>query len=608
MSCYELELVPFVRLGGHYGEGGWRKPAADAPGDYTSMARAVHRVVSGLPRSDLCPLYVEIWNEPNLSVEWSGETNADEYAAFFVQVAEAIRAIRDDRIKILNGGLALSPEWTEKLCKAQPGFARSFDYWSTHPYPMNRPSWFNQHNGDVAKDSVLSIDAYVLELEQLAKFGRGDAKVIITETGYDLGNSVFSRSEGHPIIDEYNRADYMVRAFRDYYPQWPEVWAVTPFEFSDRNWERFDWVYPDSGINEDGSPTRPHYQYTAVAALAKPTDEHGAINGTVTVKDLGSRLEDVAVSIHGQRFNSDPVGNYFLSNVEPGEYTIEARKLGFKEVEREVEVKRGENTVVNFELEALGRTTFYGFVKSGDTEKPLAGATVSLSPGELTTETDNGGRFRFEDVIPSKYALTASHKGHHIYQASQVEIDHGRGTRYDFMLGESKAPATENLANNPSMEAGGGGGAREGIALGFEPPLPNSFQDGDGEVNDRSAHTGRLAQMIRVRAEETVIRQITHYGTAKPGTVYMAGAWIKTDCPDRDAGAGITVDATNNAGEVVKRYVTDQMVTGRSKTWEWVAIEFEAPPGSERISLNLHTRGRGGVAYFDDVFIGPAVN
>jgi len=604
--CYELELIPLVRLAGHYKGKYWLKPEADEPGNYTSMAAAVKRVVSGLPRSDLCPLYVEVWNEPNLDVEWTGKTNHEEYAAFFVQVAKAIRSIGDDRIKILNGGLASSPEWARLLCQADPKFAQSFDYWSCHPYPMNRPPSFNLHDKKIPPDSELAIDSYLLELAELRKCGRDKVKVVITETGYDLGNSVYTRGKGHPIIDEYNRADYIMRAFRDYWSKWPEVHAVTPFEFCDRGWMRFDWVYPDSDINPDGSPSRPHYQYTVVAALAKPTDVTGAINGTVTVARLGTRLEGAEASLLGHHAESDPMGNYFLPKLRPGDYRIRVNKSGFKNAEAKLKVVRGQNTVFDIALVAERRADLTGVVRSGDTGKPIRGAVVRLSPGDLETKTNRKGEFEFKDCIPSRYTLTAEFKRHHDYRAEHVAVVSGRPNRHDFLLGSKRCPDAENLANNTSCEAGGGGGGKPGIALGFEPPALGGYRDGAALISDDIAHTGRRSQKMRVGQNEVVIRQISHYGTVEPGKRYLGGMWVKADCSNRESGAWITLDMTDNAGVVIERIEPKEKVLGRSDDWIWMQLEGVAPAGSQRLSINLHTQGEGGYAYFDDVYIGLA--
>lgn len=601
--CYQLELIPVLRLGGHYGAGGWRKPEADAPGDYTSIAQAVKRVVEGLPRTDMCPLYIEVWNEPNLAVEWSGKTEPQEYADFFVAVAKAIRSIGDPRVRILNGGLATSPEWAERLCKANPEFIKSFDLWACHPYPMNRPPSLNLHDKTVKPGSDLCIDSYLLELARLREAGRADVKVMITETGWDLGNGVYSRSEGHPIIDEYNRADYAMRAFRDYYPKWPEIVAVFPFEFSNEGWQRFDYVYPDSGINADGSPTRPHYQYTVVAALAKVTDTTGAINGTITVAGLGVRLDGARVTVGDASFTSDPMGNYFFGKLPVGWYTVRIDKTGFKAVERKVEVAAGKNTIVDVALEATARVVLTGTVLSGDDDKPVAGATVKLEPGDLQAVTDKHGRYAIKECIPARYKLIGKAEGHYTYEVADVRVAADKENVHDFRLGRrADLPPTENMLNNPSMEAGGGGGGKPWIALGFE-PLSEGRKGSPGGVTDKAAHTGRLSQSISMTGRETVIRQITHYNTARTGTKYIAGLWIKTDCPDGEGQAWITFDATNNAGGVVKGFGAGRKITGRSG-WTWVSLDGTASKGSERLTLNLHVQGKSGVAYFDDAFLG----
>ncbi len=605
-KCYKLELIPVLRLGGHYGDGGWRKPEADAPGDYTSIAQAVKRVAAGLPRTDMCPLYIEVWNEPNLAVEWSGKPEPQEYADFFVAVSKAIRSIGDARIKVLNGGLATSPHWAERLCKANPEFINAFDVWACHPYPMNRPPDFNHHNKKIAPDSGLSIDGYLLELAKLRDAGRDNVKIMITETGWDLGNGVYTRSEGHPIIDEYNRADYAMRVFRDYYPNWPELVAVFPFEFSNDGWQQFDYVYPDSGINPDGSPTKPHYQYTVVAALAKPTDTTGAINGTITVEGLGVRLDGAQVTLGDKSFSSDPMGNYFFARLPVGSYAVRIEKTGFTPVERKVEVAAGKNTIVDVALEATAKVSLVGTVLGGDDDQSLAGAVVRLEPGGQEAKTNNAGQYRVEGVIPARYKLIAKAEGRYTYEVGEVRLAADQENRHDFRLGRrADLPGTENLLNNPSMEAGGGGGGKEWIALGFEPLRVDGSvtKSGPGGVVDKVAHTGRRSQSIRVFEKETVIRQITHYNTARTGTRYIAGLWIKTDCPEGEGAAWITFDATNNGGGVIRQFGSSEKITGRSG-WTWVSINGPAPKGSERLSLNLHTQGKAGVAYFDDAFLG----
>lgn len=264
-ACYDRDLIPIVRLGGQHGGPYWVKPYSSSPGNYSQIAQAFARVVNDLPRRDGRPLYVEIWNEPNLDLEWSGQANAVEYAQFMVQTAAAIRALNRPNTYILNGGLSPGGSGANNhltfidAMATVPGAMQAFDIWSVHPYPGNRPPQLNLHEKSISTHHDIAIDSYLLELQRLANHGRRGVRVLITETGYHLGAHNFPT---FAAIDEHNRADYMMRAFRDYWVQWPEIMGVCPYQLVDPwgAWSVWDWLHTSGA-------TRP--QYDAVRGLNK---------------------------------------------------------------------------------------------------------------------------------------------------------------------------------------------------------------------------------------------------------------------------------------------------------------------------------------------------
>lgn len=281
-ECYDRNLVPIVKIGGIYENDFTYKPEATAPGDYSELAAAIKRVVEQLPLKKGVPLYIELFNEPNLKREWSNEMpDPREYGEMLVDVADALHSIGDPRIRVMNG--ALSPggnynnlRYVEAMVKNVPDSLWAFDVWACHPYPSNHPPEYNLHDG-TATNGELVIDSYLRELKIFEKYGRKDVKVIATETGYELGDSKFSNSpyasEKFSEITEELRAEYMVRAFREFWSKWPEVIAVCPFEMSGvqpKNWQNFDWVYIDSSADDKGYPTSPTPQYEAVSKMEKP--------------------------------------------------------------------------------------------------------------------------------------------------------------------------------------------------------------------------------------------------------------------------------------------------------------------------------------------------
>lgn len=88
------------------------------------------------------PLYIEIWNEPDLEVEWSKQPNAAEYGAFLSAVYAGIKELNKPQIKVLNAGL--SP--LQAMAQADAAHMQSFDVLASHSYPYNLPPELNNHN------------------------------------------------------------------------------------------------------------------------------------------------------------------------------------------------------------------------------------------------------------------------------------------------------------------------------------------------------------------------------------------------------------------------------------------------------------------------------
>lgn len=271
-SAYNHNLVPILRLQGNLGTDGiWVKPDSGSGGDYAAVAAGFARYVAGLPLRDTHPLYIAVWNEPDLWIEWSNAPNAGEYGRFFVAVSKAIRRLKDSRIRVLNG--AVTPANTAFVQKmlAVPGFVQAFDAWASHCYPYNHPAWYNIHN-DTARYGSAAIDCYLLERDTIARYGgRSDFKFVLTETGHGLGDSVYG-FEGYPTINESNRADYIADALRNYWPAWPELIAATPYELGGPwgGWDKYDWIDYDLSMSPLHFSFAPHLQYTAVSSLSKP--------------------------------------------------------------------------------------------------------------------------------------------------------------------------------------------------------------------------------------------------------------------------------------------------------------------------------------------------
>jgi hypothetical protein len=338
-QAYARNLDPILVLQGQFvnrdgcnstGYVGWLPPTPDEDGaSYQREAGGYARFVAGLPRTDGRTLYVQVANEPNLHEMWGRVASPAQYARFFVDVSAAIRALGDARVRILNA--ALAPEgnvdnlqFIGGAIMADPRFVTSFDDWATHPYPRNRPPSSNLHDGTAGPDSRYAIDSYRLELAALRAHGveTDGLSVILTETGYELGDSYYGE---FPPMSEELRAAYIREALTEHWPRWPEVKAVTPFQLSGwyGSWRTFDWVHPSSETTQHGFPTQPRLQYANLLPGV------GTVAG-VALDDRGVPLADVEIVAQPGGYRSTTLADgSFLLLAQPGTYALTGEKDGY---------------------------------------------------------------------------------------------------------------------------------------------------------------------------------------------------------------------------------------------------------------------------------------
>jgi hypothetical protein len=409
--AYAHGLDPILVLEGHFasqtgcnasGFEGWLKPTPDHP-DGSSLSYAVEadgyrRFVAGLPRVDGRTLYIQLGNEPNLHYQWGGAVSPAEYARFLVDVSAAIRSLGDGRIKILNAALAPGGDvdnlqFTADAIHADPRFSSAFDDWASHPYPRNQPPENNLHDRTALPGSRNTIDAYLLELAVLAEHGvdTEGLQVMLTETGYELADGSYSE---YPTISEELRADYIQRAIEQYWPGWPEIRAVTPFQLSGwhGSWKTFDWVWPSSTTTEHGFPTQPRLQY------ARLTPGAGVVRGTV-LDDAGAPLKDVTVSSDPDRHRAISLSDgTFIMLAHPGTYVVTAEKSGYgSAVIADVLVTAGQTARLDLVLPArLSAGLRNGSFEAGDLSGWTSwGSVDGVQEGQWYADVgaQDGGRF-----------------------------------------------------------------------------------------------------------------------------------------------------------------------------------------------------------------------
>lgn len=610
-GCYNRQMIPVCRLATNYSGGQWTAPVPDAPGDYTSFAQAVKRVVQGLPRSDTYPLYIELLNEVNSGKEWGGSANAWEYANCLVDCAAAVRSIGDSRIRMMNAGLAGGAGFIDEMFTLVPESLWAFDVYAVHCYSLNRPPEINRHNGTAGPGDIC-IDSYFDDLAVIAAHGRTGVQVMLTETGYALGDQSFAN---YPIINEDNRADYIVRAFRDYWSKWPEVLAVTPFEFLDNGggWTSYDWVYASSGTGAMNRPTNAHKQYYDVWNLAKPNMTRGGISGYVAEAAYGSRLAGATVTLNpgGYTTTTDAMGNYYFPNsanltlVSPGAYSLTASKTGFaNQTMPSVSVVAAQNTVVNFSLPASGTGSIAGRVTDPYSGEGIQGVSISISPGGSTAVTDSAGDYLVQGLTPSTYNVSAAKSRYRSFTHVGLVVAANDTSVLDLRLAPGSDPPYANMLQNTDLEYGGGASG-DGVASGwanvYNQPRPDNFA-----IDTAVSFSGRASQRITPNGTDAYwVGQWTGYGTIHPYTRYKFQAWCKTSSP---SGTGAQVVAVlSHYGEsidaIVQAYPVVTTDTGWTLMQGYVTVPNLWGGDSGRMRLELHG-ARNGTTWFDRCYVG----
>lgn len=597
-GCYSRGLIPVIRLGTWMEDGSWVKPTPDSPGNYHSWATSIKNLVAQMPRTGSTPLYIEVLNECNNNMEWSGAANPTEYAQFFVQTSNAIRSLGDSRIKITNCGLSPGGSYNNiayvQACCQVPGFINAFDVWAFHTYPSSPPE-INIHDGTAPMGSH-TIDNYLAELQVLASYGRTGVQVIATETAYALGPD-----------GEAARADRVMRAFRDYWSKWPEVLGVCPYEFCDPfgGNDGLDWVNRLSGSTPDNLPTIAHEQYWSVYRLAKPGHTTGCVSGKVTESVFGAPLSGAQVTLTPgpASTTTDAAGNYFFPRLSPGVYALSVTKANYTSgAASAIELSAAENEVRDFSLTPTAGCNISGVVRDSLDGHAIENARVALSPGSHVTYTDSSGRFRLLDITPSTYTIQGTKQSYYSYTSREITLQAGESITWDFYLGPGSPPAGTNLIGGTDFEEPPGNGA----AYGWTP------EAGYGDhyfVDSAVRYTGRCSQRINPYGPANdMVWNITNYSAITSGQRYRIEVWCKTGSGLSGAAKLIGSWYSNDMIYAGSFYGKPQLSTPDGWTLlvaRAVAPSFPSSSNRGRLHVELRAETTGGSVWFDQAWVGP---
>lgn len=138
-----------------------------------------------------------------------------------------------------------------------------------------------------------------------------------------------------------------------------------------------------------------------------PPGETGSLSGIVT-DDIGAPIGGASVTIAGVNATTDSSGNYTVSNLTPGTYTLSVSKSGYGGKSMTISIGPGANTL-NVSMNLI-TGTLSGVVRDASNNAPLPGVTVDMA-GTIAT-TDSNGAYQITGIVPGNYAITFSKAGY----------------------------------------------------------------------------------------------------------------------------------------------------------------------------------------------------
>jgi phosphatidylinositol-3-phosphatase len=222
----------------------------------------------------------------------------------------------------------------------------------------------------------------------------------------------------------------------------------------------------------------------------------GAITGQVTDSSTGAAIAGATVSDSGGSTTTNSSGNYMLSNVAPGTYTVTASATGHASRSSTVSVTSGNTATLNFQLTPNGPGAITGQVTDSSSGVAIVGANISYSGGSTTT--DSSGNYMLSNVAPGTYTVTASATGY-VSLSSTVSVTSGNTATLNFQLNPlpNNVPGTiQGRVTNIST-----GGAVSGATVSFSGGSTTTDSSGNysfsgvtpGTYSVTATHTGFFA-------------------------------------------------------------------------------------------------------------------
>jgi hypothetical protein len=156
----------------------------------------------------------------------------------------------------------------------------------------------------------------------------------------------------------------------------------------------------------------------------------GSISGAVTDASTKLVISGATVSYSGGSTTTNAQGQYSLTGVVEGSYTVTATATGYGTLTQTVTVGAGAAVTQNFALSPTPGS-IVGTVTSATTTLAVSAATITTSGGSTTTNAS--GQYTISNVPPGSYTLSVNAAGYQS-QSKTVTVNPGAATSQNVAL------------------------------------------------------------------------------------------------------------------------------------------------------------------------------
>lgn len=220
----------------------------------------------------------------------------------------------------------------------------------------------------------------------------------------------------------------------------------------------------------------------------------GIIAGTITDSQTDIPLSNAAIKTIPPTgsVTTNVAGTFTIYNVQPGEYIVQANKVGYDSSQITVMVNKGKTVFADISIEVSDTTvipsagTISGYIVDSKTGVNISGVQIIVDPPVSSVITNAQGFYSIESVNPGQYTVKASKAGYN-ETSTQVTVEAGKTTTADlvmfFSTGLISGTVTDNTDGQPV----------QGVNLKTSPGTSSIITGSDGKFIFDSIEPGSIS-------------------------------------------------------------------------------------------------------------------